>query len=118
MFANPLWSLLLLAAPVGLYFFVIRPRLKANFTDLYANVDTMLGRVWARVWAFRTPVIGAIGALMAALPDLLVKIAPIDFSTILPQPWGLYVGTTVGIIIPIMKAFETTPGQAPPPAGT
>lgn len=110
-------SLMVLAAPIALYFFVIRPRLKANFTDIYSNLDTMWQRVWARVWAFRTPVIGAIGALMAALPDILVKVSSVDFSTVLPQPWGLWVGTTVGVIIPIMKAFETTPAQAPPPAG-
>lgn len=115
---NIFLSLLVLGAPVALYFFVIRPRLKAKFTDLYTDIDSFWGRVWARVWAFRTPVIGTIGALVAAAPDILVKLAPVDFSTILPQPWGLYVGTTVGIIIPIMKAFETTPGQTPPPAGT
>lgn len=118
MFANPIWSILLLCAPVALYWFVIRPRLQARFTDLYTNVDTLLGRIWARIWAFRTPVIGAIGAIVAAAPDIIVKLAPVDFSTILPQPWGLWVGTSVGIIIPVMKAFETTPGQVPPPAGT
>lgn len=115
---NLFLSLVVLTAPAALYFIVIRPRLKANFTDLYANLDSWESRLWARIWAFRTPVVAAIGALIAALPDILVKIAPIDFSTILPQPWGLWVGTSVGILIPIMKAFETTPGQAPPPAGT
>lgn len=98
----------LLALP-ALYFSVIRPRLKAKFTDIYSDIDSFWGRLWARLWAFRTPVVGAIGALVAALPDILVKVAPLDFSTILPQPWGLYVGTTIGIIIPIMKAFETKP---------
>jgi hypothetical protein len=107
MFANPLWSVAILIALVLIYRFIISPRLRVRFADTYSHIDSFWGRLWARIYAFRSPVIGAIGALAVALPDLLVKIAPLDFSTILPQPWGLYVGTAVGIIIPIMKAFET-----------
>ncbi len=117
MFANPLWSLLLLALPVALYFFVIRPRLKVNFTDLYADIDTLWGRVWARIYAFRTLVIAALGAVLTAIPDLLVKIAPLDFSW-LPQPWAAYVSPVALFAVAVMKAFETTPGQAPPPPGS
>lgn len=111
MFANPIWSVLLLLAPVALYWFVIRPRLRARFTELYAGIDSFWGRLAARLYAFRTFMIASAGAVLVALPDILVTIAPLDFSTILPQPWGLYVGTAVAVIVAIMKAFETRPGE-------
>ena len=54
MFANPIWSVLLLLAPLTLYWFVIRPRLKTRFTAIYADLDSFWARVWARTYAFRT----------------------------------------------------------------
>lgn len=111
---NIVASVLVLLAPVALYFLVIRPRLKTNFTNLYNGIDSFWERWWTRLYAFRTPVIASLGAVAAALPDILAKLAGIDFSTILPQPWGLWVGTIIGIVIPIMKAFETTPRETPP----
>lgn len=116
MFANPLWSVLLLLIPVAVYWFVIRPRLKAKFTDLYANIDSVWGRIWARAYAFRTFFIATFGAVVTALPDLLVRVMSVDFS-FLPQPWPMYVSIGTTVVITLMKAFETTPGQTPPPAG-
>lgn len=109
MFANPIWSFLLLLAPVALYWFVIRPRLKAKFTDLYDQIDSFWGRVWARTYAFRTFWIATLGAIVTALPDILVVIAPLDFSPFLPQPWAAYTGPATTIAITLMKAFETKP---------
>lgn len=109
MFANPIWSILLLAAPIALYWFVIRPRLKAKFTELYDHIDSFWGRVWARTYAFRTFWIGVAGAVVTAAPDLLVLIAPVDFSGILPQPWPAFTGPATSAIIVLMKAFETKP---------
>lgn len=109
MFANPIWSILLLAAPIALYWFVIRPRLKIKFTDLYAHIDSFWGRVWARTYAFRTFWIATFGAVVTALPDILVQVAPLDFSGFLPQPWPAYTSSAVAIAISLMKAFETKP---------
>lgn len=111
MFANPIWSLLLLAAPVALYWFVIRPRLQAKFLDLYAGLDTMWARVKARAYVFRTFWIATAGAVITALPDILVQIAPLDFSNILPQPWPAYTGPATASILALMRAFETKRGE-------
>lgn len=110
MFANPIWSLLLLAAPILLYVFVIRPRLKSRFTELYADIDKFWERWWARLYAFRTYLIASGGAVLVALPDLLVQVAPLDFSW-LPQPWAGFVSPVCLFIVAIMKAFETKPGE-------
>lgn len=111
MFANPLWSLLLLIIPFLVYWFVIRPRLQARLTQIYAGVGSFWSRQWARVYAFRTFIVTTIGALLIALPDLLVIISPLDFS-FLPQPWAGWVGPICMIVIQLMKAFETRPGES------
>lgn len=108
MFANPIWSILLLAAPIALYWFVIRPRLRAKFTDLYAHIDSFWGRVWARTYAFRTFWIATGTAILTAAPDLLVKVSALDFS-LLPQPWPMYTSLFFTITVSLMKAFETKP---------
>lgn len=110
MFANPIWSVLILAVPVAIYWFVIRPRLKAGLTELYAHRD-FFDRIWARIYAFRTFWIGVAGVLFTALPDLLVLVAPLDFSPFLPQPWPAYTGPATSAAIVLMKAFETKPKE-------
>lgn len=110
MFANPIWSVLLLAAPIALYWFVIRPRLETRFMDLYQHLDSFWARVWARLHAFRTFVIASLGAVLVALPDLLVQVAPLDFSW-LPQPWAAFVSPACLFLVAVMKAFETKPGE-------
>lgn len=111
MFLNPIWSILLLLVPVAVYYFVIRPRLRMRFTALYARYDAFWERAWARIYAFRTFFLATAGALLAAAPDILVAITPLDFSKILPQPWGLWVGTAVAVLTALMKAFETKPRE-------
>ena len=110
MFANPIWSVLLLAAPIAVYWFIIRPRLQTRFTDLYAHIDGFWARLWARLYAFRTFMVASGGAVLVALPDLLVQIAPLDFS-FLPQPWAGFVSPACLIAVALMKAFETKPGE-------
>ena len=105
MFANPIWSLLLLSVPFLVYWFVIKPRLQTGLTKIYA------GHIWAKVYAFRTFIVTTIGALLIALPDLLVIISPLDFS-FLPQPWAGWVGPICLIVVQLMKAFETRPGES------
>lgn len=109
MFANPIWSILLLCVPVAIYWFIIRPRLKVKLTELYDHIDSFWGRVLARLYAFRTFWIATLGAVLTALPDILVQIAPVDFTGILPQPWPAYTGPATTIAITLMKAFETKP---------
>lgn len=110
MFANPIWSVLLLLAPVALYWFVIRPRLKANITEIYANCPWW-PRVKAIAYAFRTFWIATVTAIVTAAPDILVTIAPLDFSGVLPQPWPAYTGAACSIAVTLMKAFETKPKE-------
>lgn len=111
MFANPLWSLLLIAAPILLYVFVIRPRLKTGMTKIYSRLDSFWARVWARLYAFRTFWIATTAAILTAAPDILVQIAPLDFSGILPQPWPAYTSAGCTIAITLIKAFETKPRE-------
>lgn len=111
MFANVFWSLLLLAAPIALYWFVIRPKLETRFVDLYSDLDGFWERVWARLYKLRTFWIATFTAVMTAAPDILVKLAPLDFSPFLPQPWPMYTSTFFTIAVTLMKAFETKPGE-------
>lgn len=109
MFANPLWSILLLAIPVGVWFFIIKPRLGAKLTEVYGD-RPWFQRWKARLYAFRTFWIATLTAIMTALPDLLVKVSSFDFS-FLPQPWPLYTSLFFTITVSLMKAMETKPGE-------
>lgn len=113
MFANPWWSVLVLALPFALYFLVIRPRLRVKFTQTYAYLDGFWERLWARTVAFRSYLVGVVTALAIALPDLLVLIPGLDLS-FLPQPWPMYVtsGSTAALVL--MRAFSTTQREQPP----
>lgn len=108
MFLNPIWSILVLCVPIAIYWFVIRPRLKVRFTELYDHIDSFWGRVWARTYAFRTFWLATLTAVLTAAPDLLVKVSGLDFS-FLPQPWPMYTSIFFTIAVPLMKAFETKP---------
>lgn len=110
MFANPIWSLLLLCVPVAIYWFVIKPKLQAKLSEIYAE-DGWWNWIKSLLYAFRTPVVGALGIILTALPDLLVIVAPVDFSPWLPQPWPAYTGPITSAVIVLMKAFETKPGE-------
>jgi len=110
MFANPIWSLLLLAAPVVVYVFIIRPRLQVRFTDLYSHVDSFWARLLARTYAFRSFVVASGGAVLVALPDLLVQVSYLDFS-FLPQPWPMYVSIATTLALALIRAFDTKPGE-------
>ena len=113
MFANPIWSILLIAAMVAIYWLIIRPRLKAKLTELRADVDSFWGRMFARIYAFRTYCVATLGILLAALPDILVAIAPLDFSPYIGERWGAIVGLGTTITIAVMKAMETKPKDEP-----
>lgn len=109
MFAHPLWSVLLLAAPIAVYWLVIRPRLQAKLTELYAD-GGWLHWIGSLLYAFRTFVISTFGVVLVALPDLLVLIPTLDLS-FLPRPWPMYVSIATSVVVTLMKAYETKPGE-------
>jgi hypothetical protein len=111
MFLNPIFSILLLIVPVLVWFYIIKPRLGARITQIYAGLPSLGSRIWARIYAFRSFWIATGGVLLAALPDLLVAVAPLDFSEILPRPWGLWVGTGIAITLALLRAVNTKPGE-------
>jgi hypothetical protein len=111
MFANPLWSVLILLALVLIYRFIISPRLRVRFADTYSHIDSFWGRMKARIYAFRTPIVAAIGPVLTAIPDLLVKIPTMDLS-FLPAPWPAWAMGFSTFAVIIMKAFETTPNKS------
>lgn len=113
MFANPIWSVLLILTMGAIFWLVIKPRLHAKITEMRSDVDSFWGRLFARLYAFRTYLVATFGILLTALPDILVAIAPLDFSAILPQPWAGYTGVGTTIAITLMKAFETKPKDDP-----
>jgi hypothetical protein len=117
MFANPIWSVLILLFFVGLYFLVIRPRLRAPINVLYDGIEGWWPRIKIVVYKLRTFMVALAGGILIAAPDILVHIAPLDFSAFLPQPWAAYVGPFCMMAIALMKAFETTPADNPPPEG-
>jgi hypothetical protein len=108
MFANPLWSVLILLALVLIYRFIISPRLRVRFAETYSHIDSFWGRMKARIYAFRTPIVAAIGPVLTAIPDLLVKIPTMDLS-FLPAPWPAWAMGFSTFAVIIMKAFETKP---------
>lgn len=114
MFANPLWSVLILVALVLIYRFIISPRLRVRFAETYTEIDGFWARLKARLWAFRTPVVAAIGPVLTALPDILAQIPHVDLS-FLPAPWPAWAMGASTFAVIIMKAFETTPNNVPPP---
>jgi hypothetical protein len=114
MFANPLWSVAILLALVLIYRFIISPRLRVRFAETYTHIDGFWARLWARIYAFRTPIVAAIGPVLTALPDILVKIPTLDLS-FLPAPWPAWAMGISSFAVIIMKAFETTANNVPPP---
>lgn len=109
-----LWLLVLVGAPVAIYWIFIRP--KAKWTEVAAGVDGFWPRLWARIKAFRTFVSGTIGTYVTILPDLLNVLAGIDYQQVLPAPWSIFAGPAVTISLMLVRATATTPTNAPPSA--
>ena len=65
------------------------------------------------VVAFRSWVAMFLAGIATAAPDILVKLAPVDFSTVLPQPWGSFTAGALALFLAINNALKTKPdGQA------
>lgn len=112
MFANPIWSVLLLVAVFALYWFVIRP--KAPILEKAKDVDGFFARWWTRIVAYRSYVAGMVGALLVALPDILVAIAPFDFSPFIGPEWAKKVGSVLALFLLVNTALKTKPGNEKP----
>jgi len=104
---------IILCGLAGLYWFVIRPK-GAHILATYYNAGGGWEGVKAVFWGYLTPIAGVLGAVVYALPDLLEVASGVPFTELLPDPWGLYVGTTVAFALPILKAFAATPTGEPP----
>lgn len=111
MYANPIWSVLLIAAVVALYWFVIRPRLRAKFLETYQHIDSFWARLWARTVAFRSYLASAFAAIMIALPDIAVALTPIDLSEVVGKWWAQAWTTGLAIFLAVNRAFSTKPGE-------
>lgn len=111
MFANPVWSVLLLVAVGALYWFVIRPRLKVKFLDTYGHLDSFWARLLARTVAFRSYIATALTALMIALPDIAVALAPVDLTDVVGKGWAQAWTTGLAIFLAVNRAFSTKPGE-------
>lgn len=117
MFASPIWSVLLLVSPLAIYWFIIRPRLRARLPEVFADIDGVWARALAFIKRFQTLVVYGLGAVLLAAPDLLVQVSSIDFSDWLPRPWAAYVGPFCMLLNVLLKALQTTPVDDPPPQG-
>lgn len=109
MFANPIWSVLLLAGVFALYWFVIRP--KAPILETRQYIENWWARQWARIVAFRSYVATLIAGLLVALPDILVRVAPLDFSDWIGPDWSKKVGSALALFLAVNAAFKTKPGD-------
>jgi hypothetical protein len=102
MYANPIWSVLLLAGVVALYWFVIRP--KARFLEV--------GRGFLdRLYRFRSYVATFVAAMLLALPDIIVAILPVDLSGVVGHHWAQIITSALTIYLAVNRAFSTKPGD-------
>ena len=112
MFANPIWSVLLLVGVFALYWFVIRP--KAPILEVGKEIKGFWARWTERIIRYRSYVAGLVGALLVALPDLLVAVAPFDFSPFIGPEWAKKVGSVLALFLLVNTAFKTKPGNEKP----
>lgn len=114
MYANPIWSVLLLVGVIALYWFVIRPRLRVKFAETYSHIDGWWARQLARLHAFRSYVAAFVAAMLLALPDIIVAVAPVDLSGIVGPHWAQAITTLLAVYLAVNRAFSTRPGDEKP----
>lgn len=108
-----LFACLAFAAPAAIYWFIIRPRLKARFVDLYADIDGVWARWWARAVAFRTMLFGAIGLMLPEIISGIATLAASDLS-FMPADWQSYIRGAALIATMLGRAMATAPREEPP----
>lgn len=112
MFANPIWSVLILIGLFALYWFVIRP--KAPILEVGKHIEGFWARWLVRLHRFRSFVATAIAGLLLALPDIVVAIAPIDLSGVIGVHWAQIITSLLAIYLAVNRAFSTKPGDEKP----
>ena len=100
MYANPIWSVALLVGVFALYWLVIRP--KAKFLEVGQGMLDRLHR-------FRSYVATFIAALLIAMPDIIVAVAPVDLSGIVGPKWAPVITAILSIYLTLNRALSTTP---------
>jgi hypothetical protein len=100
-------ALVIIALPVGLYA-IIRYRGASIMATYHA------GGIGAVLVGFQTFIVATIGALAAALPDILTAVSGYDLRAMLPAPWGQWVAFAVAVIIPLLRGLATTPSGTKP----
>ncbi len=113
-------SLFFILVPIVVYIMIIRPRLKARYVDTYTELDNWWARQWARVVAFRTWIIGAIGLMLPEVLDgaqyvidALQGLNGADVS-FLPDWLQKLIRGLALVALLINGAFKTTPNGQPP----
>lgn len=105
MFANPLWSVLIIVGLIVMYA-IIRFKHEA---PLLSTSQTW----WEWIIAFRTWVAAWIAGLLLALPDILVLITPFDFSPWIGSEYAKLVTLAFGIFAAINASLKTRPVDVP-----
>lgn len=108
-----IWSVAVILGPILIYWFVIRPRLKERFADTYSHIDSWWQRQWARVLAFRTYVIGALGIWLSEAPALLDGLNAVNLTD-WPEGWQSTVRLVTIFLMIYTRARATTPVGDPP----
>jgi hypothetical protein len=107
-----IWSALLaaiiLAAPVVLWIFIIKPRLRGSVTDIGGDLDSWWQRSKARVYAFRTFVVGAVGYYTSEIPGALQAFGLLDISW-MSADVRFYIGLATIAGMMLVRAYSTTP---------
>lgn len=104
------FSITILIAPIAIYYWIIRPRLQAKFTEIYAGVDGFWARLWTRLTAFKTFVVGTVGVYLSEAPALLEELRFADLTS-LPDHWQSTIRIGTMILIMVMRALDTKPGE-------
>jgi hypothetical protein len=106
------FAAIILAAPVLLWFFVIRPRLNGRIADIGADLESWWERLKARLYAFRTFIVGAIGYYASEIPGALQSFNVLDVSWMTPEV-RFYIGLATIVAMMLVRAYSTTPISAP-----
>jgi hypothetical protein len=105
-------AIAILTAPVALWFFVIQPRLGGSVWNVGASLDGAWERFKARIYAFRTFVVGAIGYYTSEIPGALQAFGLLDISW-MSADVRFYIGLATIAGMMLVRAYSTTPVNTP-----